>query len=219
MSDLFILDLLPILFLAAAIVLVIYLWSKSKQKSSADTRRGDLFAEKFRKMFFSTVSQVIAAYELDKSLSAIASGMMQAFGGSVFIFSRSGESASLVCHAANDIELISDVFVKLGIRFDTKAIPLGGAREKVFAGGYAEFEDPFPLIGDLVTSAACRKIQNEINFNLISTISVKTESGDYLALLLLPERIHDIRSFIGEFVALPKLCSLPLEHEEETFAN
>ncbi len=202
MSDLFILDLLPILFLAAAIILVIYLWSKSKQKSSVNTRQEDLFAEKFRKAFFSTVSEVVAAYELDKSLSAIASGMMQAFDGSVFIFSRGGESASLVSYATDDIELISNVLMKLGVRFDTNAIPLGGAREKVFGGGYAEFEDPFPLIGDMVTSAACRKIQNEIGFNSISTISVKTESGDYLALLLLPERSNDIRSFIGEFGAL-----------------
>jgi PAS domain-containing protein len=202
MSDLFILDLLPIVFLAAAIVLAIYFWSKSKQKYSAETQRGDLFAEEFRKIFFSTVSEVIAAYELEKSLSAIANGMMQAFDGSVFIFSRSGELANLVCHAASDIELISDVLAKLGIRFEANAIPLGGAREKVFAGGYAEFEDPFPLIGDLVTSAACRRIQNEIRFGSISTISVKTESGDYLALVLLPERIHGIRSFIGEFGAL-----------------
>lgn len=202
MSDLFLLDLLPILFIAAAIILVIYLRSHSRQKISATEAGVDSIGEKFRKIFLSTLSEVIASDDLAKSLSAIADGVKQTFDANVFIFSRNGESANLICHAANDLDRISNVLVKLGIRLDVSAIPLRGGRAKVFAGGYAEFEDPFPLIDDLATSAACKKIQNELKFNSISTISVKTESGDYLTLLLLPVKIANARNLIGQFGTL-----------------
>jgi PAS domain-containing protein/CheY-like chemotaxis protein len=202
MTDLFILDLLPVLLLAAAIILVIYLRSHSRREISAADKEIGHFSENFRKIFFSVLSEVIASDDQDKSLSAIANGVMRTFGANVFIFGRTGESAGLLCHAANDLDRISNLLVKIGIRLDVGAIPLRGGRAKVFAGGYAEFEDPFPLIGDLATSAACRKIQNELKFDSISTISVKTESGDYLILLILPARTNDARSFITQFGAL-----------------
>ncbi len=202
MSDFFILDFLIVLLFGAAIALLFYRRLNSRRKSISRQSMDDPFAEKFRKIFFSTLSEIIAADELDKSFSAIANGIMETFDGSVFIFRRNGESAGLIRYAANDLDRISSLFVKLGLKLDVNAIPLRGGRVKVFASGYNEFEDPFPLIGDLATSAACRKIQNELKLNLISTTSVKTESGDYLMVLLLPARIHDVRSYIGQFGSL-----------------
>jgi PAS domain-containing protein/CheY-like chemotaxis protein len=202
MNDLLLLDLLPILFIAAAIILVIYFRSHPRQKVSPIEDGVDSIGEKFRKIFFSTLSEVILSSDLAKSFSAIANGMMQSLDASVFVFRRNDESASLICYAANDLDRISSVLVKLGIRLDVNAVPLRGGRVKVFAGGYAEFEDPFALIGDLATSAACRKIQNELKFSAISTISVKTESGDYLILALLPFKFSAARNFIGQFGTL-----------------
>jgi len=120
------------------------------------------------------------------------------------MFKRTNESARLVCYAGNDIDSISNLLIKLGIRLDVNAIPLRGGRAKVFKGEYYEFEDPFPLMGDFATSAVCKKIQSELGFDLISTLSVKAESGDYLILSLLPSRIHDARTFFGQFGSLFK---------------
>ena len=202
MTDLFILDLLPILLLAAAIILVIYLRSHSRREVPASDNQTGHFSENFRKIFFSVLSEVIASDDQATSLFAIANGVMRAFNANVFVFGRSGESAALLCQAARDSDRIANLLAKLGIKPDINAIPLRGGRAKVFAGGYAEFEDLFPLIGDLATSAACRKIQNELKFGSISTISVKTESGDYLILSLLPTKTSDARSFIAQFGAL-----------------
>ena len=202
MSDLIILDLLPAVLLLAAIILVVYLRSNSRRNAALKENKSESFEEKFRKIFFSTLSGVITGDDLDKSISAIADGIKQTFGTSIFIFKRDGESAAFVCHAADDLDLISSVLLKYGIRLDLDNIPLRGGRYKIFRGNYYEFTNPFPLIGDVATSAACRKIQKELKFGLIATNSVKTESGDYLIVLLLQEKVHDGRIFVGQFGTL-----------------
>lgn len=166
----------------------------------------EVLSEKFRRRFFSALSEVVFADDLRKSISSISLGIMQAFEGDTFIFKRDGESASLVGYAAKNVGRITNSLAKAGIRIDVSNIPLTRERAALFEQAYGELEDPFQLISDLATSAVSRKIQNELRFILISFTSITTgdDGGDYLILVLLREKIPDIKRALDEFGLLLK---------------
>lgn len=207
-------DLSTFIFLLFLLLLVIIFFSmmlmpglrRKIRFGRAGTDRGEIHSEEFKKRFFSAFSEVVFAHELRESISSIASGIMQAFGGDTFIFKRDGESASLVGYAVKNVEQITNSLVKAGLRLDVGNIPLSRGRAAIFEQAYSELGDPFQLIDDLVTSAICRKIQRELRFSLISSVSVPTsrDSGDYVILVLMPERIPDTKRELDQFGMLLK---------------
>jgi CheY-like chemotaxis protein/PAS domain-containing protein len=154
----------------------------------------------------STLSEVVFANDFDESISAIAAGINRKFKGSVFIFRRNGETAGLVAYSSESVEKIVGILFKAGLKLDVNNIPLQKGRAKVFELPYGEFDNPFQLIGDMTTTAACKKIQHDLHFDSISTSSVKTELGDYLILLLQPKKVHDAKQKLEQFSSLLKIA-------------
>lgn len=154
----------------------------------------------------SLLSEIVFANNFDKSISSIAEGINREFKGNVFIFKRNGDSAGLAAYSSENIEKIAATISKAGLKLNVNSIPLLKGRSKLFDLPYSEYDGPFQLIGDLATTAACKKIQHDLHFDLISISSVKTESGDYFILLLHPKKVHDAKQKLDQFSSLLKIA-------------
>ncbi len=202
MNELLTLLFLLILVLVSVVVFSFRRFSNFKRKTAASVRAHEAHSEKFREGFFSTLSEVVFANELGKSISSVAAGISRAFDADTFIFERKDEHAVLVGVSAKNPEKIANLLTKAGLKLDIHKIPLSEERKKIFDSAFSEFADPFPLIGDMTTSAACRKIQRDLEFNSLVSASAKTDSGDYVILVLLPERFQDARRDLNQFALL-----------------
>ncbi|MCL4538029.1 MAG: PAS domain-containing protein, partial [Bacteroidetes bacterium] len=178
---------------------------RRKTTSSVETREAQL--EKFRGSFLKTLSEVIFSDELEQSTFCIASGIRRAFDSDVFIFKRKEEKGEMVAYSNADVEQLSTLLLKAGLRLDVYKIELSGERERVFDAAYTEFDNPFPLIGDLTTSAACKKIQRELGFNRLVFSSVETDDGAYTVLVLLPDKALDVKQGLSQFALLIKYAT------------
>lgn len=202
MNELLTLLFLLILVLVSVVVFSFRRFSNFKRKTAASVRAHESHSEKFREGFFSTLSEVVFANELGKSISSVAAGISRAFDADTFIFERIDEHAGLVGVSAKNPEKIANLLIKAGLKLDVHKIPLSEERKKIFDSSFSEFADPFPLIGDMTTSAACRKIQRDLEFNSLVSASAKTDSGDYVILVLLPERFQDAKRDLNQFALL-----------------
>ncbi|HQT92481.1 MAG TPA: hypothetical protein PL001_10700, partial [Candidatus Kryptobacter bacterium] len=136
-----------------------------KKRTTTPPTRHDDYPTGFQEAFFSALSDVVSADELDKSITSIISATRRAFSGSAALFRRSGDSAALVQFSAEKPDEIPALLVKAGIRLSAGKIPLTSGRAKIFELPYTEYDDLFQLIGDMTSSAACRKIQRDLNFS------------------------------------------------------
>jgi len=204
MSDLINFLILVVFLLIIVSVFSLIRMSGTRRKINDASKEREASAARFRDMFFSALSEVIYANSLERSISSIAEGVMRAYGGATFIFRRDGESAALVGSAAENVEHVADLLRRAGLRLDVDNIPLSEGRTKVFDSNFMELGDPFELIDDLTTYAACKKIQRELHFGIVVTTSAKTESGDYSILILLPAKIRDARRELEQFSLLLK---------------
>ena len=175
-----------------------------KRTTTTPPTRHDDYPAGFQEAFFSALSDVLSADELDKSITSIISAARRAFSGSAALFRRSGDAAALVQFSAEKPDEIPALLVKAGIRLSAGKIPLTGGRAKIFELLYAEYDDLFHLIGDMTSSAACRKIQRDLNFSWIATVSVKTESADFALMVLLSEKPLSVRQDLSRFGFLLK---------------
>lgn len=157
-----------------------------------------------RASFFTTLSEVMFSDALEQSTFCIATGIRRAFDAHAFVFRRKGKFAELVAYSNGNSEELSTLLLKAGLKVDVYKINLSGERNKVFDSAYTEFSSPFPLIGDLTTSAASRKLQRELGFARLAFSSVETDDGNYTVLVLLPDKLHDVKRGLGQFTLLIK---------------
>ncbi len=175
-----------------------------KRKTAGGPAQEGAYRARFQEAFFAALSDVISADELAKSILSILSGARQAFNGNAFLFRRYDEYMSLVDFSADKPAEIAGLLKKAGVRAAAEKIPLSQARAKVFKLPFIEYDDMFDLLGDMTTSAACRKIQADLQFNFLASASVRTESADLAILVSLREKPPSLKQDIGRFAFLVK---------------
>ena len=216
MQDYFLPSIL-VLMAVAALILLLLANSKRRREGKAQPTKNSAIGSTAHdhgvSPHVSTLSDVVFANNFDESISSIAASVNRELKGSVFIFRRDGDSASLVAYSSENPEKIATVLSKAGLKMNINAVPLQKERAKVFDLTYGEFNSPFQLIGDLTTSAACKKIQHDLNLEMICTTSAKTESSErgpsgasFLILLLQSKRSHDTKQRLLEFGSLLKMA-------------
>lgn len=181
--------------------------AKFGRKTASKIEAHEAQLEKFRGSFLKTLSEVIFSDELEQSNFYIASGVRRAFDSDAFVFRGKEKKGELVAYSNANVERLSTLLLKAGLKIDIYKIGLSGAREKIFDAAYAEFDNPFPLIGDLTTSAACKKIQRELGFSKIAFSSVETDDGAYAIMILLPDKVPDVRKELAQFALLIKYAT------------
>ncbi len=175
-----------------------------KKKNSSNTAPSVSYRERFQESILAAVSEVIFAEEIGKSVHAVLAGIRRAFNADVFLFRRSGDSAELAEYLSNKTEEITELLRKAGIRLSPKKINLSGGRDKLFGSPFNEFGDLFPLIGDMTTSAACRKIQTELGVRWIASTSFEIDGRRFLILVLMPDKPPTLKEDLDHFSFLFK---------------
>ncbi len=173
-----------------------------KRKTVKETVEQDIYSVRFQDAILDALAAVISSEDIDKSTSAVVSAAGRAFGGDAFLFRRSGEKAVLTSYSSERFSEIGALLRKTGVRITADNIPLVGGREKIFELPFVEFDGPFALLGDMITSAACRKIQNELQFSFVTCASAKIETSDLSLLLLLTEKPPTLRRDVARFMFL-----------------
>ncbi len=178
-----------------------------KKSKSSETINTASHHARFQEAFFAALSETIFTDRPDNIVGSIVSAVGKAFDCHSFLFSRSGGTAALTAYSADNPKQIADSFKNAGIRLSTDKIPLTGGRKKAFEEKFTEFDEIFQLLGDMTTSAACRKLQRELGAGLVAAASVKTDASELALLLLLREKPPALREDLGRFVFLLKAAS------------
>ena len=159
-----------------------------KKRSTTEAISANPYPDKFHEAFFAALSDVIFSKDLAKSVDSILAGIGRAFNAQVFLFRRAGNSAELTGYSSNRTNEIAELLRKAGIRVSPKKIPLPGGRDKFFDAPFVEYDDLFHLIGDMTTSAACRKIQGQLAFRWLASVAVRADSNQLALLILIAEK-------------------------------
>lgn len=178
-----------------------------KKSKSTEAVKPASHQARFQEAFFAALSEIIFMDRPDDAVASIVSAVEKAFDCNTFLFTRSGGTAALATYSADNPERIADLFKKAGIRLSSDKIPLTGGRKKVFEVAFGEFDEIFQLLGDMTTSAACRKLQRELGAAILATASLKTNSSEMALLLLLREKPPTLREDLDRFVFLLKAAS------------
>jgi CheY-like chemotaxis protein len=195
MSQGYILVILFVIVILIAIFVILLAMGSRRKAIKIDMRGGGDHSAGIGE-YLSTLSEVVFSSSFNRSISAVAASISRRFKASTFIFRRISPSiaeqdsmvASLIASSAENLEKVAAELSKAGLRLNVNSIPLQRVRAKLFELPFGEFDNPFQIVGDLITAAACKKLQHDLRFDSICTASVKTESGDFLILLLLPKR-------------------------------
>ncbi len=178
-----------------------------KKSKSTETINTTSHHARFQEAFFAALSETIFSERPENTVGSIVSAVGKAFDCNSFLFRRSGGTAALAAYSADNQKRIADLFRIAGIRLSPEKIPLTGTRKKAFEETFTESDDFFQLLGDMTTSAACRKLQRELGAELVATASLKTDSSEMVLLLLLREKPPALREDLGRFVFLLKVAS------------
>lgn len=170
-----------------------------KKNRTSNTAPTISYPERFQESILATISEIIYAEEIGESVHAILSGIRHAFNGDVFLFRRSGDFAELAEYSSGKAEVIAELLRKAGIRLSAKKIPLSGGREKLFGSPFVEYGELFLLVGDMTTSAACRKIQSQLGIKWIASTSLDIDSHRFMILVIMSERPPTIREDLEQF--------------------
>ncbi len=198
-----------LLFLLLIVVVVfgVRQMANFRRKTALTVERNEAQLERLRSSFFTTLSEVMFSDALEQSTFCIATGIRRAFDAHAFIFRRKDKSAELAAYSNGNSEELSTLLLRAGLKLDVYRIGLSRERDRVFDADYAEYDSPFPLIGDLTTSAACRKLQHELGFARLAFSSVETDDGDYAVLVLLPDKRQDVKRGLSQFALLIKYAT------------
>ncbi len=172
--------------------------SENKNESSEDTTAKS-HSDTLREGFSNALSEAVFSDDLDKCISSIAASVRSAFGGDAFVFRRNADVIELVSFSSSDPQNLAALLVKVGLKLDVHSIPVSPGRDKVFDSPYSELEDSFQLLGDMTTTAACRKIQRDLKFRWIVTAATKTGSEQLALIVLLQDKSFDIKAKLLQF--------------------
>lgn len=173
-----------------------------KKKQTIDTTAQDTYRSRFQDSFFAALSEIVFADQLDTAIVLIVSAIERAFDCDTFLFSRNGDTAALNRFSAETPDDIAALIRKAGVRFSSNKIPLTGGRKRIFEVPFAEYDEIFQLLGDVTTSAACRKLQRELRVQFVATASLKAGNSELVLLLLLHQKPSTLRQDLGRFVFL-----------------
>ncbi len=190
------------LIVAALAAVILRLRFVHKRELAESVKDHDLHAAKFRENFLKSLSVVLPGKTMGEILPAIAEAVSQAFESDAFIFERTDETANLLSYTSKKSGDIASLASRAGIKFDAHKIPLSRERVRLFEAGFRGYDELFPLIDDLVTSAASRKIQRELKVEEVASVSAKADSGTCVILLLLPAKIPGMKEELEQFASL-----------------
>ncbi len=169
------------------------------EDSTGDEGIDEHHFDNFKRGLSNAVSDAVFSDHIDKCFSSIATNVRTAFGGDAFVFRRKYDSIELVAHSTGDAARLAEMLTRYGLNLDVHAIPLSDEREKIFTSPYTEMEDAFQIVGDMVTTAACRRIQRELKFKWILTAATKTDKDEFAIIALISEKNPDTRTEFLQF--------------------